>query len=396
MAYLMNFLNCSSSGEQEKKALSSPEFAEWKELRKHCDTMLERGVFSGNSSNLSNPERLVLKKERRLFNAIWQQYQIIPYEMQESALGEIEWHQIQHPRRNAAEQLYWFAISPTVKLAEIRDAAEKLSYMVLPIRYVDEKTIHSIAERPDSWRGGPWAPVKNEIEQIKAQISRIAEYTKQDLYILCPASFYDLCQAEKDKEQREVIFGGELIQAKATLDTITRIQRNLFAMLEGHEADTDIWEIGEGCGYSESELVHLKMLVEIIMPIQRSLFTIAQKSQDMSPKWAQEVYEKHYEEVSKILCETTQQLSWSEEAQKALSKMYENVKPWKITETATITDVLIFALPHGTSLLYGDEFARVLANFSMNLPKSFYIGRGFSQSNSKNSSESYVFRTHLV
>ena len=384
MAFLAEFLALSLPTEQKERALASPEFQEWMELRGHSDIMLERGYFTGEDNDLSDPEKRVLKAEERLLETIWKKYQFVPEEMEESALGEkrYSYNLINRCARNkAAKELVKFSNYPQIKLAEIREVADKLSLMVVPFCYLDRGRLEATVKEME----------RNHhcinTDLFEESISRIAPYTEQDLYVLCPASLYNLVQVERDKGRHEVIFGGELMQFKAVLDTIAQIQKNLFAILQGNEADTGIWEIGQGSGCSENELMHLKILVETIMPIQHGLLEIARKSGDMSV-WEKTMHLNHYKEVTKVLQGISHQLSWSKEAEKALKKFHaKDIKDskkasWVISEAVAMTNVMFFSLPHGTSLMYGDGLAKIFKCYSVDMPESFYRNRGFmKQSN---------------
>lgn len=395
MAYLMDFMEFLPPDAQKEKVLNSAEFKEWEKLREHCDMMLERGIFcntDGRSGSLSNPEKLVLKKEERLLDAIWKKYHYIPFEMRDSALGYVRsdeygriTNRIRHCERNIAGELHRFSKHPQVRLADIREAATKLSYMILPVCYVNRKIINQIIEKEilsKSYSSG--SCIVYGIESSESLISRIEDFTKQNLYVLCPVSFYDLCRAEMDDKQREVIFGGELLQVKALLDTITQIQRNLFAILNDNEGDTGIWEIGEGSRCSENELMHLRILIETIMPIQRSLLEIVQDSKDMD-SWKKTMCSNHRKAISDILRRMSKQLSWSDEAIKAMEGV--SVKKgadfrktsWILSEAAAMTDVLVFSLPQETSVMYGDGFARILEAFGVGMLENFYLNRGFTK-----------------
>lgn len=301
--------------------------------------------------------------------------------MEYSALGRKEGygnHVYLRSRGDDVSALVEFCAFPQVKLEAIREAANKLSMMVLPMCYFDSEMLCNIMrEIADNYC---------YTSPIKDVVSRVKEYTEQDLYVLCPVSLYNLVQAEQDGKQREVIFGGELMHVKALLDTITQIQRNLFALLSGDEADTGIWEIGEGSGCSENELMHLRILVATIMPIQHSLLKLTRGSNSIDA-WEETMRTNHCTEVAKVLKEVSQQLSWSKEAEGALRRIYssEDSKKasWIIPEATAITNVLFFTVPHGTSLLYDDEIARVVKCYSVNMPKSFYLERGFVKQSQK-------------
>lgn len=245
MAYLVDFLALSFPVAQEKKVLASSEFKEWEELREHCDIMIERGYFTGDHGSLSKPEQLVLKKEARLVDTIWKKYHFVPDDMEYSALrekgGSGYFAETCHlcTRDKKVADLVKFSGCLQAKLSDIREVANKLSLMILPFCYFSQEKLGEISREISHYS-------VIGVEEIEKLVLNIAEYTQQDLYVLCPISLYDFYQAESDRKQREVVFGGELVQAKITLDTIIQIQRNMFAMLNGNEGDTGIWEIGEG------------------------------------------------------------------------------------------------------------------------------------------------------
>lgn len=385
MAYLMNFMKILSYEEQEERVFASAEYLEWEKLREHCDMMLRKGYFRGNGRDLSDPEKLVLKKEKRLVETIWKKYQHMPNVLANSVLGYLDSYDTvrYRSRLNGVDSLSTFSECSQVRLADLREAATKLSYMVLPIDYVNRKTINDIMLKDVQERGYcSQSIIMEQLSQAKNVISDIADFTEQDLYMLCPVSFYDLCRVENDTESREMIFGGELVRVKALLDTIMQIQRNLFATLKGEEADTGVWEIGEGGGCSESELMHLQILVEMILPIQRSLLEIGQEYLDMVA-WEKTMRRNHGQVTQELLHKMSKQLSWAKEARQTLRKVYaQEIKKSEkaeliIPEAAVIVDVLIFALPRGTSLQYGDGLARVFRDFGVDMPESFYLKRGF-------------------
>lgn len=392
MAYLMDFLTLSFPTVQEKKALNSPEFKEWEQLRSKCRIMLERGYFTGCRDRLSDPEKLVLKQEQRLLRAIWEKYQFVPSDMQWSALGTKKSNSqyVQgYMGSREVTNLVDFCKLPQTKLKELREVANKLSLMVLPFCYLNKRKILDINGEIFQANGLRY------VRDLEDEISQIADYTEQDLYVLCSANMYDLAQAENDMEQREVIFGGELIQVKALLNTITQIQRNLFAILDGNEGDTGVWEIGEDGECSENELRHLKILVETIMPIQRSLLEFVEDTNGVD-SWRKKMHNNHCGEVSKVLQEISGQVSWVKEMEKALKESYaKEIKAskktsWVIPEAATMPFLVVFAVPHGTSLMYGNVSARVCKCFDVVAPESFYLNKGFVRKRSEDYDNDHV------
>lgn len=344
MANLTNFLEPQLMKKTETVVREGAKFKEWEDLREVSNSFLSDGIFTGGAfERLSQPEKELVKKEESIMLGIWREHKFLPAEMANSALGEVCRGEIVAYQRKM-ESLVRFSALPQAKLESIRNAAEKLSFAVLPYEYINRDGI--VKKYAEGGQRRYSQEIQEGFESVDELCRAVSAIEKVELYILCPIGFYDPWQEVKDVRTKQKIFGGELSQAAMILGMMMPTQKNLFQM-------------------SKANAENIEMLNGLM--------------------------ETNFAEVRKTLDNVWGQISWLTDAvriarQVAGAASYVASVALRKAEQveyqlACLLDPLIFAVPWGTDI-YNDEVnARLLMCFGADMPLDFFLKRGLVQVN---------------
>lgn len=342
MANLTDFLEPRLAKDVETSIRARADYKEWKELGELCNSFLWSGIFTGGANdNLSQPEKDIVTREENIMLGIWHDDKFLPAEMANSVLGEVRDDEIV-PYQRKLEPLVRFSALPQTRLSHIRDAAEKLSFAIVPYEYINQNGIVEKYAEEGQWQYAQ--EIRKGFEEVDALNKAVDVFEKLDVYILCPVGFYDPWQEVKDEQTKQKIFGGELSQVAMILGMLMPTQKNLFQM-------------------SKTNAENIESLNQ------------AMKS--------------NFAEVRKTLDNIQDQISWLEDAVDVMkgeitrAAGVANAALNKATEVeyklACLLDPLIFAVPRGTDLYDDDVNARLLMCFGADMPLDFFLRRGLVQ-----------------
>lgn len=346
MANLTDFLEPQLMKKKETAAKAGSEFKEWRELREVCNAFLRSGIFAGGAfEELSRPEKDIVKREEDLMMEIWCEHRVLPVEMVNSVLGEAFDGEVASYQRRI-EPLVRFSALPRTKLGYIKNAAEKLSFAIIPYEYINQDGIVTkYAEEGSEWYAEEIQEGFRNVDELHAAVNRFEEI---ELYILCPIGFYDPWQEVKDDQTRQKIFGGELASIAMILGMLMPTQKNLYQM-----SKTNAENIESLNGTMEANFASVKRTLD---NMQRQI------------SWLAEIAE----EARRHAVEAT------DTANAALKKA-EMVEYMLMC----LLDPLVFAVPKGTSLYDMEAEAHLLMCFGADMPIDFFLRRGLVQVDGK-------------
>lgn len=345
MANLTDFLEPKLMPKMEVEVRARKDFKEWEDLRGVCESFLSQGIFAGGADkSLSQPEKEIVAREESIMLGIWKDQNFLPAEMANSVLGEVQNGEVA-PYQRKVEPLVKFSALPQTQLKYIRNAAEKLSFAIVPYEYINRDGIVAKYAEEGQWRYSEM--VQDGFKDVEELCTAVNVFEQIELYILCPVGFYDPWQEVQDAQARQKIFGGELSS--------------------------------------------IAMILGMLMPTQKNLFQMSKTNADNIEK-LNRTMEANFTQVRETLDDIQGRISWLSEVAELARRAADNasreshIALEKAQEVEyrlwCMLDPLIFAVPQGTDLKNDNVDARLLMCFGADMPLDFFLRRGLVQVNS--------------
>ena len=181
-------------------------------------------TFDCKISKHSEIGQQILSKEDAVYRRFWADAKFIPEEFGQSCLKTKE------------KYTYLSDLSryPMVKISELKKIADTLSFVILPIEYVDVVEIFSqYAVNNDMDYS---KKIARAFGEFKNTLSECQDYVgKQQLYILAPVTFYNPWKEVSCEKILPKYFSESLQYLSTVLGMVMPTQRNLYKMIKIHE-----------------------------------------------------------------------------------------------------------------------------------------------------------------
>lgn len=353
MANLTNFMEPRLIEAAEMELRLSAEFQEWERLREVCNSFLRQGIFVGKDYKvLSQPEKEIVQREERIIEDLWRKHKFLPAEMMNSALGTMRGGKV-FPYQRKMSPLVAFAGLPKTGLSNIRNAAERLSFAIVPYEYINQEGI--VAKYAKEGQREYSLEVKEGFDGVNELSAAIGKWEKIEIYVLCPIGFYEPWQEVKDLRTRQKLFGGELSMVATILGMVMPSQRNLYQMSKANEKNIE----------SVNNTMHANFA-----DMQRTLDNL----QDQISWLKDEMFLARRDAAAVATVAKDAQRTASENRE-AILRSHTRVA----NELMCLLDPLVFAVPRGTDLLNDDVDARLMMCFGVDMPLDFFLRRGLVQ-----------------
>lgn len=224
MSVLTNFLPVQEL--EEKEAIKQKSYANQLEnFRKAVDLMSQ--TFNYEISEDSEIGKHILDKEEEVFQDFWDEVGFIPENFNVSCLG------------TKMEYNYLSDLSqyPVVKIKELKKMADALSFMILPMNYINMDKIIKMYAKVDEYYA---EKIKDSYNKFEESVSTCEDYIgEQQLYMLTPISFYDPWKEVTSEELLPRYFSKKLHHLSTILGIIMPTQINLYNMIETNEKNLE-------------------------------------------------------------------------------------------------------------------------------------------------------------
>lgn len=214
MPVLADFL---SVQKVEKKEQQKDYSARLRKFRKAVDLMSE--TFDCSISAKSDLGRQIIEKESEVFQDYWDDVGFIPKVFEYSCLNT----------KTKYSYLSDFSQYPVVQVSDLKQMADTLSFVILPIDYINMEKIFEMYEDENYSYADK---IREAYEEFKEVVSKCADFTgKQQLYMLAPISFYDPWEEVSCSKLLPKYFSKKLVHLSTTLGMIIPTQRNIYRMV---------------------------------------------------------------------------------------------------------------------------------------------------------------------
>ena len=150
------------------------------------------------------------------------------------------------------QSLASYSVYPSVQLCQIKEIAEKMGFVIVPLSYTDPEKMfapykslrHSYYDVLRECCYDPFCDTINFINRF-LKLDKGKPIDSYQIYVLAPLPLYDLwLEISSGKETLPKFFPSQLSTVGTTLDLIMPVLRNLFAMSKIN--DENIRQLGEG------------------------------------------------------------------------------------------------------------------------------------------------------
>lgn len=303
--------------------------------------LTELNNFYNSVASQKGDKTIILEQEKKLLKDFWIKYGFIPddifYRIRDLRLSDLLEY-------------------PVVQVSELKKLADALSFVILPIDYVDmEKIINMYAKQNESYA----SIIKYCYDRFKGQVAYFSKYMgEQLLYMLVPFSFYEPWKEVFSEEFSSIpkYFSEKLFDLSTTWDMIIPILRFLYEDIKNTK------------GVEEYQ--------ERIYKLER--YVNASKAKKAKKKLKKELYlEKHKPSCGEGLLEP--------EDFYHPSVQYLNPYPRQC-----IDDPIIFAIDSCTDISdssHDEHYARIGLCFGLNMPIDFFTENGLTAINDRSFEE---------
>lgn len=224
MPVLTNFLPVQEL-EEEQVTKQKSYATQLKKFRKTVDLMSH--TFDYEISEYSEIGQHILDKEAEVFQSFWDEVGFIPKDFDYSCLDT----KMQYNYLSDLSQY------PIVKVSELKKMANALSFVILPMSYINmDKIIEMYAEEDDFYA----EKIRDSYNEFEEIVSNCRDYAgEQQLYMLAPISFYDPWEEVSSEELLPKYFPKKLHHLSTTLGMIMPTQRNLYKMIKTNEKNLE-------------------------------------------------------------------------------------------------------------------------------------------------------------
>lgn len=222
MSVLTNFLPVQELNEQEVSK-QKDYIARLQKFREAVKLMSD--ILDDEIDVDSDIGRQILDREADVYQDFWDEVGFIPNEFKCSCLDTEE------------QYTYLSELSryPVVRISELKKMADALSFVILPMDYINMDKIIKMYEEEDYQYA---TEISNSYEEFKEIVSACEEFAgSQQLYMLAPISFYDPWEEVSCEELLPKYFSKKLHNLSTILGIIMPTQRNLCKMINTSGGD---------------------------------------------------------------------------------------------------------------------------------------------------------------
>lgn len=350
MPVLTNFLSAINLDEQEV-AKRDNYIEQITVFNNAIDTMHQ--AFNIKISKNSEIGKTILKKEAAVYREFWRTVGYIPTGFEKSCLN------IKMPYNYLCDLSKY----PVTKISNLKQIADSLGFVIIPLDYVDIHKIIQMYDKQDRHYAKLIHLAYNEFIKL---LSICQDYTgKQQLYMLAPVSFYNPWKEVSCERPVPKYFSVKLKDLSTTLGMIIPTQRNLYKMITTTEINVS----------NLNETMH-----ENFKSVEKS------------------INECHYrldwvENLTKNLVVRVNSLeSRTESLSSQLNNMRMELKSLQLQVTQLehillcLLDPIIFSVKAGVNIsnpTSDNENARVGLCFGMDMPIDFFVQNGMTIINDK-------------
>lgn len=231
MPVLTDFLSVPSTP-KENENLILERIKELNKQREVLDTFEQTFNLSINKSN--NLWKKIYDKEKKIILNLFNLTNNVPKEFETSCLGD---------KLNYAIKLNKISNYPFVEIRQLKEIVEALSFVILPIQYVDIYKIFDMYKKADVndyyRRGYDYnmysTNIRKAYNDFKTNIKDCVKnnlIASQNFYILAPLSFYDAWKEVSSERVYPKYFSSKLINISTTLGIMIPTQRNLYKIVD--------------------------------------------------------------------------------------------------------------------------------------------------------------------
>lgn len=295
----------------------------------------------------------ILKKEETVYRVFWKDIGCIPTDFEKSCLGT----------RMPYNSLSNLSKYPVTKMSNLRNLANSLGFVILPIEYVNmEKIIKMYRQQNTDYA----KIVRNAYNEFKKTLDECKNYTrKQKIYILAPVSFYDPWKEISAENILPKYFPPQLKDLSTTLGMILPTQRNLYKMVKNSETNIE--------NLNETMQKNFQMVEESIYDCHKRLDWVENLTKQLSAR-------------VNYLEGTVQSLEFRT-ANMAMNLQAIHLRVTELEHMLyCLLDPIIFSVNEGidiSSIVCDDEDARIGLCFGTDMPIDFFIERGMTIINDK-------------
>lgn len=343
MPVLTNFLPAISLDEVE--VAKQEDYVEQLNAFRNAVNLMQQ-TFHIRITNSSELGTKILKKEETVYRLFWKDIGFIPADFEKSCLGT----------RMPYNSLSNLSKYPVTKISNLRNIANSLGFVILPIEYVNmEKIIKMYRQQNTDYS----KIVRKAYNEFKKTLDDCKNYTrKQQIYILAPVSFYAPWEEISAENVLPKYFSPKLKDLSTTLGMILPTQRNLYKMIKNSETNIE--------NLNETMQNNFQMVEESIHDCHKRL------------DWV--------ENLTKQLSRRVNYLEGT------VANMAMNLKALQLQVTKLehmlycLLDPIIFSVNAGidiANIACDDEDARIGLCFGTDMPIDFFIERGMTIINDK-------------
>lgn len=230
MAVLTNLLSVQKLSEEEVK-LSQKYINQLK--RQHTAFKNLTEAFDVRINDQGDLGCELYNKEKEVFKRLFNVTNNIPKEFKTSCFGK------QYKYIDYLDKLSDY---PIVSLSQLKEIADALSFVILPINYVNMGSVFEMYRKADVNDSDSWSHSYSYSREIKEAFDSFSWIIKacakdnfirdQNIYILAPLSFYDAWLEVKAEKVLPKYFSNKLFNLSTTLGIVIPSQRNLFKMAQ--------------------------------------------------------------------------------------------------------------------------------------------------------------------
>ena len=230
MPVLTDFLSVPSTP-KKNKTLSLERIKELNKQREVLDTFKQ--TFNLRIYESNNLWKKIYDKEKEIILNLFNLTNNVPKKFETSCLGN---------KLDYVIKLNKISNYPFVEIQQLKEIAEALSFVILPIQYVDIYEIFNMYKKADVNDYEGWydsnmysTNIKKAYDDFETNITNCVDYdliAPQNFYILAPLSFYDAWEEVRSAEVYPKYFSSKLINISTTLGIMIPTQRNLYKIVD--------------------------------------------------------------------------------------------------------------------------------------------------------------------
>ena len=179
---------------------------------------------------------------------------------------------------------------PVVKVSELKKMADALSFVILPMNYINMDRIIEMYKEEDYQYA---TKISNSYEEFKGIVSSCEELAgSQQLYMLAPISFYDPWEEVTCEALLPKYFPENLHHLSTTLGMIMPTQRNLYKMIKTNERELAFLQdtMQENFKAVEKSIEDCHERIDWVVSLTKGLEKRVQRSEARSNKMELKLY----------------------------------------------------------------------------------------------------------